>query len=270
MVVFDKVKGVRDSVQRGFGVLHEKIADVIPTTEQIQETISITREKITDEQAQEWLSSIYEKSLNGIPKVSDNIEDFSSEYQRRFFDPKIAAKELVRNQILKNAANGFVSGLGGLPLLPVTLPANITSVLYVQLRMIAAIAYLGGYNPREDAVQTMVYLSLVGTASVDIVKGTAIQIGDKIALNALKNLPGKTLTTINGKIGFRLITKFGEKGVINLWKIVPVVGGVIGGSVDAVTTQVVGSHAIKTFIDSPCIFSTEEPIELVDINTASM
>jgi hypothetical protein len=33
------------------------------------------------------------------------------------------------------------------------------------------------------------------------------------------------LKKINQKVGFRLVTKFGEKGIINLSKLIPVVGG---------------------------------------------
>ncbi len=50
-------------------------------------------------------------------------------------------------------------------------------------------------------------------------------------------------------MGFRFITKFGEKGVINLGKIVPVVGGIIGGGVDVASTSVIAKNAIEMFIN---------------------
>ena len=53
-----------------------------------------------------------------------------------------------------------------------------------------------------------------------------------MATSAIKKIPGKTLTKINQKVGFRFITKFGEKGIINLGKLVPGVGALIGGSMD--------------------------------------
>ncbi len=39
----------------------------------------------------------------------------------------------------------------------------------------------------------------------------------------IKSAPGKILTKINQLIGFRFITKFGSKGIINLGKAVPFV-----------------------------------------------
>ena len=49
-------------------------------------------------------------------------------------------------------------------------------------------------------------------------------------------------------MGFRFITKFGEKGVINLGKMVPLAGGVIGGGMDVASTTAIGHSAIKMFI----------------------
>lgn len=36
---------------------------------------------------------------------------------------------------------------------------NLSSVIYVQLRMIAGIAYIGGFDPTDDAERTMAYVS---------------------------------------------------------------------------------------------------------------
>ena len=54
---------------------------------------------------------------------------------------------------------------------------------------------------------------------------------------------------INQKVGFRFVTKFGEKGVINLGKLVPGVGAVIGGGLDYVETKVIAKRAYDWFIE---------------------
>jgi uncharacterized protein (DUF697 family) len=128
---------------------------------------------------------------------------------------------------------------------------NRLSVLYVQLRMIAAIACLGGYDPKDDAVQTMVYLCLLGEVAAAVIKQAGIKIGNRLALNALKKLPGKVLTKINQKVGMRLLTKFGTKGVINLVKAVPVAGGIVGAGMDVVSTKAIAKQAVRMFIDNP-------------------
>jgi hypothetical protein len=50
-------------------------------------------------------------------------------------------------------------------------------------------------------------------------------------------------------VGFRLLTKFGSKRAVNLGKAVPLVGGIVGGAFDTVTTDIIGKVAKKTFIE---------------------
>ena len=206
-------------------------------------------EKMTEEKAATVLAAIYEKALDGVPKVSRSIDELADDYASRFDAPEHAAKELVKFQVLKCGTSGFLTGLGGLITLPVAIPANIGSVLYVQMRMVAAIAKIGGYDVRSDQVQTLVYMCLTGTAISDVVKQAGIKIGEQTLAAALKKLPGNTLVKINQRVGFRLLTKFGEKGVINLGKLVPVAGGVIGGAMDATSTAIIAKNAINLFIE---------------------
>lgn len=117
-----------------------------------------------------------------------------------------------------------MTGLGGIITLPVAIPANIASVLFVQVRMIAAIAHLGGYDVKNDKVKTLVYACLVANSAKDILKDVGVAVGNKLALNAVKAISGKTLAEINKRVGFKLFTKFGEKGIINLGKAVPLLG----------------------------------------------
>ena len=204
---------------------------------------------ITQEQMMDTLNTLYNKAIDGVPLVSKSIDDFTDEYLNKYSTPEKAAKALINNQILKCGTSGFVSGLGGIITLPVALPANITSVLYVQLRMVAAIAKIGGYDVTSDQVQTFVYICLTGSACSDIAKKTGLKLGEKIAVNTINKISGKTLTAINQKVGFRLITKFGEKGIINLGKMVPLAGGVVGGTLDIATTKIIANNAYNLFIN---------------------
>jgi len=132
--------------------------------------------------------------------------------------------------------------------LPVAIPANIASVMYVQIRMIAAIAYMGGYDIKDDRVKSLVYVCLLGNASKDILKELGINIGTKLAKSAIEKISGQVILKINQTVGFRLVTKFGTKGVINLGKAVPLVGGIIGGAMDLSSTNIMGNVARDTFI----------------------
>ena len=202
-------------------------------------------EQSTMMQALDWA---YDKAINGIPGA-ETAAELGDDYKNESGSLDDHIDSLIRWQIAKCSASGFLSGLGGVVTLPIAVPANIASVLYVQIRMIAAIAHMRGYDVRSDQVKTMVYLSLVGGAIKDVLKEVGVKIGSKLTESAIKSISGKTLTAINQKVGFRLVTKFGEKGVINLGKAIPLIGGLIGGTVDGISTNVVGESAKKVFTE---------------------
>lgn len=154
--------------------------------------------------------------------------------------------------------------MGGLITLPVAVPANITSVILVQMRMVAAIAHMGGYDLKDDQVKSFVYACLAGNGAKDILKNAGIQIGKKLAVNGIKKIPFEVIKKINQAVGFRLLTKFGEKGIINLGKMVPLAGGIIGGTVDAVATNTIGNVAHKLFIQEQKSKKMAEP-EIIDM-----
>lgn len=206
------------------------------------------KESISELDMEKILDSCYSQAVDGIPKVSKSIDELVEDYARKHDSVEDAAKALIRGQLAKCSTSGFLTGLGGALTLPVAIPANISSVIYVQLRMIAAIAKLAGYDPRDDQVQTLAYVCLTGQAVGAVMKDAGINIGGKMAVAGIKKIPGEALKKINQKVGFRLVTKFGEKGAINLGKAVPVVGGLIGGSFDFATTKIIADNAYKMFI----------------------
>ena len=202
---------------------------------------------ITQEQIMDVMSKCYQAALDGLPG-SKSCEELAREYMDRYKASTIAAKELIKQQLLKCSASGFITGFGGLLTLPVTVPANVASVLYVQMRMIAALAAIGGYDVHSDEVQTLVYLCLVGSSLTDVVKSTGIKIANKVTTNMLKKLPGAVLTKINQKVGFRLLTKCGTKGAVNLVKVVPVAGALVGAGIDYGSTKLIADKAYNAFL----------------------
>lgn len=195
------------------------------------------------------LEKLYDKSLYGIPKISQPIEELANQYLSKHTDVQTAAKSFINYQIAKCTTSGFLTGFGGVITLPATIPANIGSVLYVQMRMIACLAYMGGYTMKDDQTQTLVYACLAGVSIDAIIKQAGIKIGTKLTSSLIKKIPGTVLTKINQKVGFRLVTKFGTKGIINIGKMIPVIGAIVGGAFDFTETKIIADRAYKLFIN---------------------
>lgn len=131
--------------------------------------------------------------------------------------------------------------------LPVAIPADVTVLYAYSARCSAAIAHLRGYDVDSDEVRSAVLLSLLGSAGAAVLADAGIKIANKSAVAALRKVPGKVLIEINKKVGFRLLTKFGTKGVINLSRLVPVAGGGVGATINIATMRSVGRYAKSTF-----------------------
>lgn len=207
-------------------------------------------EKIESSKMLQVLDWAYEKSLNGLPGTL-SAEELAEEYlSKNNYNAIKASDSLINWQVGKCATSGFLTGLGGLITLPVAVPANISSVVYVQMRMIAAVAYIGGYNIKDDSVKSLVYMCLTGNAAIEIAKDIGIKIGTKLTQSTIQKISFETIKRINQAVGFRLITKFGQKGIVNLGKAVPLIGGVIGGGVDLASTKTIGSISKQVFLSN--------------------
>lgn len=218
---------------------------------------------ITQEDIMKMLDTCYGQCLNGIPKVSPNVIDMANEYLGKYNTKEKACKAMIKTQILKCTTSGFITGFGGFITLPVSIPANMASVIYVQMRMIACIAYMTGLDIHSDEAQTFIYACLAGVTVNEIVKKAGVKFGMKFAEGLIKKIPGKVLVKINQKVGFRFITKFGSKGLINLGKLIPGLGAVIGGSLDLVETKMIADRAYKWFFLND--FSSDDGNDGVDI-----
>lgn len=87
----------------------------------------------------------------------------------------------------------------------------------------------------SDKVKTMVYLCMVGNGAKELLKDISIQASEKIIQKSIEY------------ITMRLATKAGEKTFSSFSRVIPIAGGVIGCSIDAASTQVVGKVAQNIF-----------------------
>lgn len=203
----------------------------------------------TPEQVSEMFGRIYQEVLSGAVDALPSIEEFVQNYRDKSLDDADAARRMLKNQVLKCATSGFVTGFGGALTLPVMVPANLVSVLYLQMRMIACTAYLAGYDIRSDQVQTLVYACLVGVSLGGVMKKAGIEFGEKVTSCVIKKIPGPTLKIINQKMGFRFITRGGSTGIINLGRMVPFVGAAVSGGFDLVQTKIIAARAYRWFFE---------------------
>jgi len=198
--------------------------------------------------AMQLIKKITDYGIEGVPPLS-SAEDLAQEYliDVSYESADERVDSLIRWEASKNFTSGFLTGFGGIITLPVSVPAALGASWIIQARMAGAIARIYGRNLTDDRVRTLVLISLVGDAGKEILKEAGIAFGKKLTAEIIKRVPGRVLIEINKKIGFRLLTKAGEKGILNLVKAVPFMGGLVGGGFDAATCIAVGKVAKGMF-----------------------
>ena len=95
----------------------------------------------------------------------------------------------------------------------------------------------------------MIFACLTGTNAHEILKEIELEIDKHILHHIKKHVSKKTYIQIQRKIIFKLISKFSEKSLVSITKIIPILSGVIGGSNDFLHTHLVAQIAKEIFIE---------------------
>lgn len=208
---------------------------------------SITKD-IDTEQVDIWektLETVIEHTIGG---------DFSQDTVKKFIDelylknPKISREEICQTIINQKSIHsglfGAVTGIGGLAVLPIALPANLYTSWKIQAATIRAIAYVYGHPPSK----TDTFLVLFGGvySKMKALKSLGIEVAKVVTKKAVDQYITKEIGKALWKLAIREIaTKLAQKALIT--KMIPLIGAPIGFSADWLTTQAVGKFAIKYY-----------------------
>ena len=107
--------------------------------------------------------------IDGLPGF-DGAEELAAKYAAKHAAPDAAIKALILSQTALAGSAGLLTGIGGFVSLPVAIPANLASALYIQVRLIAAIAHLRGHDIRTPEVRGLVLACLTGSKAADTLK----------------------------------------------------------------------------------------------------
>ena len=210
------------------------------------------RNSVAPGKALSLVERIADRAVNGKgPFLSAHELAFTYLNDARYKTNEERINAMIRWESSKNFGTGFVSGLGGLVTLPASIPASLGASWVVQARLAGAIAIIHGHSVYDDRVRTMILLSLIGNSAMDELKRLGIELGNKALYSALRQLSGRVIMEINRAVGFRLIARTGQKGLLGLSQVLRLSGGVIGGLFDGFTCRTVGRVADSLFAPGP-------------------
>lgn len=148
-------------------------------------------------------------------------------------DPERAIDHVVRQHRRLAASAGFVTSVGGFVTMAVALPVNLVGFYLLNTRMVAATAHLRGYDLNDQGTRTAILLTLVGGDADDLLKKAGVVSTGRLASLAANQLPPPVVMVVNKAVGFRLVSRLGDKLLTRLGQGIPLAGGVIGAGLDA-------------------------------------
>ena len=186
--------------------------------------------------ALEW---IYDSATSGSV-------DLAESYRLKWAgDRERSISDLVHSHVRYAALVGFITGFGGILSTPVAAPLNISSVIVIQVRMIAAIAHLRGYSLNDRKVKTLIFICLAGSSAAALLQDLGYSIGNKISGRVLARGARITAQKFNATLGRYLILRYGARKCA--MQAVPFVGGIVGSAIDASVTAGIGMTARTIF-----------------------
>jgi hypothetical protein len=157
--------------------------------------------------------------------------------------------DVIENHVRYAGAQGFVTNLGGLVTMAVTVPANIAGLALIQCRMVAGMLHLRGYDLEDPRVRDAILACLLGEERIlKMVKkrelpGTPMEIANTLVHD--DNLDDLLANEVASELiaraaGKRLATTVGRR--------IPIVGGLVGAGTDGYVTWRIGRYVDREFL----------------------
>ena len=162
-----------------------------------------------------------------LPKLIQAAEKL----EQRGYDKAEITRKLIHREANRAGVVGLLTGVGGLPTLPITVPVDLLATLRIQANMVRLIGLLHGADSTSKEISDMgLWVVTAGSQQATAVSGTVLR---------------------------QFLVKGLSKSAL---KIVPLLGGVIGYALNWSSTQAMGRMAIRYYTDDWQVPKTRDAI----------
>lgn len=196
-----------------------------------------------------FVQQALDRAIRGVGPLDGAAMAGEKQRDAHHGDVDKAIKDIIETHVRLAGAQGFVTNIGGLVTMTVTVPANIAGMALLQCRMVAAIAHLRGYDLDDRRTRNAILASLLGEERM-------------LALIKKKKLPGTPMAlatapvhdphldnVMANEVASELVTRVAGKRIAStVGRRVPVVGGLVGAGSDGYATWKIGRYVDREFL----------------------
>jgi hypothetical protein len=189
------------------------------------------------------------RAIHGIGPLPPAAAAADAQLREQRGNVERAVHEVIENHVRYAGAQGFLTNLGGLALMTVMVPANISGLALVECRMIAGIAHLRGYDLSDPRVQNAVLVCLLGEETVRARVADASIPAPPMAIATAPAHDPTLDQVVSAQVAADLVARIAGKRVAGkAGRRIPLVGGFIGAGVDGYATWRVGRYADRELL----------------------
>jgi hypothetical protein len=196
--------------------------------------------------ASNFVRQAFERAVDGFGPLKGAAASADAKLEKHHGDRARAIGDVVDSHVSLAGMQGFLTNIGGLVTMTVTIPANVSGLALLQAHMVGGIAHLRGYDLTDPRVRNAVLACMLGSDSVSaLVKGKKLPSSPMAIATAPAYDP-----VLDQRIASHVATELlervaGKRTLATLGRKVPVFGGGIGLVSDGLATFQVGRYAAK-------------------------
>ena len=196
-----------------------------------------------------FVRTALERAINGVGSLPGAAKIAQRLLDEQQGDVDKTIRELIEMHVRYAGAQGFVTNLGGLVTAAVAIPANVTGLALIQCRMVASIAWLRGYDLDDPRVRNAILATILGEDDVEKLMRKRRLPAPPMAMATAPHHDPDLNHVVAVEVASELITRVaGKRLASTIGRRVPVVGGVVGLTVDGFETWRVGRYADRELL----------------------
>lgn len=187
-----------------------------------------------------------QRAIHGVGPLPPAASAAEKQLEEQHGDVDQAIEELIENHVGYAAAQGFATNIGGFATAAAAIPANIAGLALLQVRLVAGIAHLRGYDLEDGRVRNAILLCALGEDTVkQLVKKKKVP-GRPMLIATAPAYDPELDKMMAGEFTSALVNRvMGKRAAGVVARRVPVAGGVWGAGADGLNTWQLGKFAAR-------------------------
>ena len=205
--------------------------------------------KLAPELTTHFIHEALQRAINGTGPLPSAATGAERKLAEAGGDVDKAISEIIEQHVRLAGAQGFVTNLGGLIAAAVAIPTNIAGLALVQCRMVAAIAYLRGYDLADGRVRNAILACILGEDDVQKLIRKKLIPAPPMAIATAPTYDPHLDSLMAAEVTSEMLTRVaGKRAATMVGRRIPVVGGLVGAGTDGFATWQIGRYADRELL----------------------